>query len=161
MTEYYGKYRGTVANNIDPLLSGRIQVEVPAVFGEGQLSWAMPNVPFAGPGLGFYAIPPIGANVWVEFEAGDSEYPIWCGCFWNQNQAPTTSPAPLSKVLKTDTVTMTFDDPTSGGGLSIETTSGTKITITDAGIQITTGKGASIDLTGPTVSVNGGALEVT
>ncbi|HBL27563.1 MAG TPA: baseplate assembly protein, partial [Acidobacteria bacterium] len=60
MTEqaFYGKYRGKVSNNIDPLQIGRLQVSVPEVLGDGRLSWALPCVPFAGPGVGFFALPP-------------------------------------------------------------------------------------------------------
>lgn len=82
MKRYYGKYRGKVENNIDPMQLGRIQVSAPAVLGDGTLSWAMPCTPYAGSGVGFFAIPPVGANVWVEFEGGDPDYPIWAGCFW-------------------------------------------------------------------------------
>ena len=42
MTQYFGKYRGKVESSLDPLNIGRIQVSVPAVLGEGRLSWAMP-----------------------------------------------------------------------------------------------------------------------
>ena len=38
MTEFFGKYRGSVANNMDPMQQGRIQVSVPSVLGDGQLS---------------------------------------------------------------------------------------------------------------------------
>ena len=81
MTQYYGKYRGKVENNIDPQLMGRIQVSCPAVLGGGTMSWALPSAPYAGPGIGFFAIPPKGANVWVEFEGGNTDFPIWSGCF--------------------------------------------------------------------------------
>ena len=67
---YFGKYRGTVANNLDPLGRGRLQVSVPAVLGDVS-AWAMPCVPYAGPNLGFYTMPEIGTGIWVEFEAGD------------------------------------------------------------------------------------------
>ena len=86
-TPYYGKYRGKVANPIDPLGLGRIQVEVPAVYGDGTLNWAMPCAPYAGPGVGFFVIPPKDANIWVEFEAGDIDSPIWSGCFWATGEA--------------------------------------------------------------------------
>lgn len=77
--QFFGKYRGKVENNIDPMMMGRVQVSVPAVLGDGGLSWAMPCAPYAGSGVGFFAIPPTGANVWVEFEGGDPDYPIWSG----------------------------------------------------------------------------------
>jgi uncharacterized protein involved in type VI secretion and phage assembly len=161
MSQYYGKYRGTVSNNRDPLQLGRLQVSVPAVLGDGRASWAMPSVPYAGQGLGFFAIPPVGTNVWVEFEAGDTDAPIWSGCFWGTGQAPAVPALAEKKVLKTDTATLTLDDTPGAGGISIETIAGMKIVVNAAGIEITNGQGASLKLTGPQVSVNGGALEVT
>ena len=79
--KYYGKYRGKVLENDDPLFLGRILAEVAAVSGM-TMNWCMPCTPYAGSDVGFYAIPPIGANVWIEFEGGDTNYPIWSGCFW-------------------------------------------------------------------------------
>jgi hypothetical protein len=46
---YLGKYRGTVINNIDPLLRGRLLLEVPDVTSLTPTSWAEPCVPLAGP----------------------------------------------------------------------------------------------------------------
>jgi hypothetical protein len=86
---YYGKYRGAVVNNVDPLGQGRLLVTVPDVKGFLISSWAMPCVPFAGPAMGMYVVPPpIGAGVWVEFEQGDPDYPIWVGCFWDVPPVP-------------------------------------------------------------------------
>ena len=158
---FYGKYRGKVENNVDPLQQGRMQVSVPAVLGEGTLSWAMPCVPYAGPGVGFFAIPPNGANVWVEFEGGDPNYPIWAGAFWGTGEAPAMPALAETKVLKTDTITLKLDDLPGVGGVTIETALGMKITITAMGIEINNGQGGSIKMTGPQVSVNDGALEVT
>lgn len=160
MPQFYGKYRGTVANNLDPQQMGRLQVSVPAVLGQGSLSWAMPCVPFAGPGVGFFTIPPNGANVWVEFEGGDPDYPIWSGCFWGLGEAPATPAIEQMKVLKTDLATITINDLPGVGGVKIETTTGAKIEITATGIEINNGMGGSIQLTGPQVSINNGALEV-
>jgi hypothetical protein len=62
MTRYYGKYRGKVTNNLDPDNLGRIQVSVPAVFGDFTLNWALPSVPYAGMQNCFYAIPPVAGE---------------------------------------------------------------------------------------------------
>ena len=78
----YGKYRGMVLNNIDPMQQGRLQVQVPDVAGLIPTTWAMPCVPVAGIQNGMFALPIIGSGVWVEFEQGDPDYPIWVGCFW-------------------------------------------------------------------------------
>ena len=160
MPQFFGKYRGTVANNIDPQQMGRLQVSVPAVLGDGRLSWAMPCVPFAGSGVGFFTLPPNGANVWVEFEAGDPDYPIWSGCFWGLGEAPAMPAIEQMKVLKTDMATITINDLPGVGGAKIETTMGAKIEITVQGIEINNGMGGVIKLMGPQVSVNNGALEV-
>src|SRR5262245_37713208 len=81
-TKYYGKYRGSVAQNLDPLQLGRIQVLVPDVSNVALTSWAMPCVPIAGKQEGTFFVPQVGAGVWVEFEQGDPDYPIWVGGFW-------------------------------------------------------------------------------
>ena len=98
MTQYYGKYRGKVENNIDPQLMGRIQVSCPAVLGSGRMSWAMPCAPYAGPGIGFFAIPPKDAHVWVEFEGGNTDYPIWSGCFWALGDLSPDTAIPQKKM---------------------------------------------------------------
>ena len=90
---YYGKYRGMVLNNIDPLQQGRLQVQVPDVAGLIPTSWAMPCVPVAGIQNGMFALPIVGSGVWVEFEQGDPDYPIWVGCFWGSANMPFWMPA--------------------------------------------------------------------
>jgi uncharacterized protein involved in type VI secretion and phage assembly len=157
MTLFFGKYRGKVADNVDSDRCGRIQVTVPAALGDA-VAWAMPCAPFAGPGVGFFAIPPVGANVWVEFEAGDPEYPIWCGGFWDPEDFPATITVPQMKVLKTDTATLTLDD--GGGGVTIEMSDGKKITLSGDSIAIDDGAGATVTLQGAKVAINDSALEV-
>jgi hypothetical protein len=96
----YGKYRGKVVDPVDPLQLGRIVALVPAI-SEMPLSWASPAVPYAGKGVGFFAIPPVGANVWIEFEGGDANYPIWTGCFWGEGEVPAEPALPTTIMLKT------------------------------------------------------------
>jgi hypothetical protein len=160
---YFGKYRGTVVNNVDPMVRGRVQVAVPAVLGDGRLSWAEPCVPYAGDQVGLFAVPPVGANVWVEFEAGDPAYPILAGCFWGTGQVPGTG-LPTTKVLKTDGITLTLEDLPGAGGLTIEAgppAVAVPLTISCTASGIELGIGASKVLLSPSsVSVNDGALEV-
>lgn len=117
---YYGKYRGKVESNLDPLQLGRLQVRCPSVLGDGTLSWAMPSVPYAGRGVGFFVLPPRQANVWVEFEAGDPDYPIWSGCFWGPGEAPTLPAVADMKVLKTDGIAVTLNTLAGVGGVTVE-----------------------------------------
>src|SRR5512135_1833549 len=157
MSEFFGKYRGQVQNNIDPMQMGRVQVSVPAVLGDGSMSWAMPCVPYAGSGVGFFAVPPTGANVWVEFEGGDPDYPIWSGCFWGIGEVPATPAVPQMKVIKTDCITLTLSDLPGAGGFTLEVqppavTTPLKLVFNASGIEISN-TSASIKLTPVSVSV--------
>lgn len=158
--EYRGKYRGKVEKNFDPLKLGRIQVSVPEVLGEGRESWAMPCVPYAGKGVGFFAIPPEKANIWVEFEGGNPDHPIWSGCFWGDGEVPAEPAEAGMKVIKTDVGTITLNDLKNSITIETNDEKSMKIEINTKGIEITNGQGASIKLEGPKVSINGSALEV-
>jgi len=160
MKQFFGKYRGKVENNVDPEQRGRIQVSVPTVLQEGSLSWAMPCLPYGGKSVGFFAIPPVGTSIWVEFEGGDPDYPIWTGCFWATGDAPASPTVAEVKILKTEEGTIELKDVPGAGGIKIETKAGMKIEMTAAGIKIDNGQGATIELAGPKVSINGSALEV-
>ncbi|HEX6288346.1 MAG TPA: phage baseplate assembly protein V [Herpetosiphonaceae bacterium] len=163
-TNFYGKYRGVVTDNQDPLMIGRIRARVPDVMGDLESGWAMPCLPFAGSGMGFFALPKVGAGVWIEFEHGDPDYPIWSGCWWGSvAEAPPILLAPPYKkvLLKTEGGHSIILDDTPGiGGITLETSSGQKIVLSALGVEITTGQGGTIKMTGPQVSINNGALEV-
>ena len=165
--KYFGKYRGTVLQNIDPEQRARIQVIVPDVGGLLPSSWAMPCVPLAGKAMGTFMVPQIGAGVWVEFEQGDPEYPIWTGGFWGlAAEVPALAlagnPASPSMVFQTGLQnTLSISDlPGPTGGIMLKSTTGAMIVVNDIGITISNGKGAMIVLAGPTVTINNGALVV-
>ncbi|MDJ0734402.1 MAG: phage baseplate assembly protein V [Nostocaceae cyanobacterium] len=123
MKEFWGKYRGKVTSSKDPLNLGRVQVEVPAVLGPGRHSWALPCTPYAGNDIGWFTVPPVGTNIWVEFEGGDPDYPIWSGCFWNENELPQNARVDEPdkvQVFKTNGVTITISNLGSNKGLTIE-----------------------------------------
>ena len=157
---FHGKFRGKVTDNLDPLMLGRLRVKVPDVYGEEESGWALPASPYAGNGVGLFLIPPTDASVWVEFEHGDPDYPIWAGCFWATGEVPASPGVAEMKVLKTDTATITLNDLPGAGGVTIETQTGMKIKIDATGIEVNNGMGASVKLQGPQVSINDGALEV-
>jgi hypothetical protein len=168
--KYYGKYRGTVVNNVDPLQIGRVQVSVPDV-SVIPGSWAMPCLPIAGKQEGIFMVPQIGAGVWIEFEQGDPDYPIWVGGFWGSAAevpamalVPPAIPPGQNIVVQTtaqNTLVLSDSPPTPvSGGIVLKSTTGAMIVVNDSGIYIQNGKGASITLIGPTVTVNMGALVV-
>jgi hypothetical protein len=164
---YFGKYRGTVVNNIDPQQRGRLLVVVPDVSGLILTSWAMPCVPVGGIQMGFYSVPPVGSGVWVEFEQGNSDWPIWVGCFWGSSAevpslAKTVPPAvpgiTLQTTLQNGIVISDLPGPT--GGIMLKSTTGSSVIVNDTGVYLSNGKGASITLIGNVVSINGSALTV-
>ena len=171
MTEqkrFLGKFRGTVINNVDPMNQGRIQAIVPDVSNVAPTSWAMPCVPMAGIQTGVLAVPPIGGGVWIEFEQGDPDYPIWVGGFFGSAaeipalalMAPPAVPSITMQTPLQNGITIN-DVPGPTGGIVLKSATGATIIVNDTGIYIQNGKGASIVMTGPTVTVNQGALVVT
>ncbi len=172
---YYGKYRGLVVENIDPMLQGRIIAQVPDVLGEIPSSWCMPCVPATGIQSGVFAVPPMGSQVWIEFEQGNPDYPIWTGGFWGTSAtipllalAPPPIPGGQNIVMQTtgqntiqisDTVPAPFV-----GGVTIKGASptGPMIVVNDTGIYMTCGPGlATIIMTGTSIIMNEGALAIT
>ncbi len=166
--KFFGKYRGTVINNIDPMMEGRLLLEVPDVLSLSPSSWALPCVPLAGPTgppMGVYLVPPIGAGVWVEFEKGDPDYPIWVGCRWGSAAGvPTLALAglPVSPniVLQTAGQTAVVISDVPAMGVTLKNSTGTStIVVSDIGITITTT--GVLALTGTTVAINQTALVIT
>jgi len=165
---YYGKYRGTVVNNVDPMQIGRIQVMVPDVSNVIPTGWAMPSLPAAGIQTGFFTVPIVGSGVWVEFEQGDPDFPIWTGCFWGSAAevpalARATPPAVPGVTIQTplQNGVSINDVPGPTGGIMLKSAMGATIIVNDTGIYIQNGKGASIILAGPTVTINQGAMAIT
>ena len=165
--KFYGKYRGTVINNIDPMQIGRIQAMVPDVSSLIPTSWAMPCLPVGGLQMGMFTVPPISAGVWIEFEQGDPDYPIWTGCFYGTvADVPAlalTAPPPVSAItlqtmLQNGLIISDVPGPT--GGIIIKSTTGALIMVNDTGITISNGKGAIITMIGNIVDINAGALTV-
>jgi uncharacterized protein involved in type VI secretion and phage assembly len=166
--KFYGKYRGMVISNIDPMQIGRLLVQVPDVTGLAPSSWAMPCFPFSGKQMGAWALPQIGTGVWVEFEQGNADHPIWSGCwFGSPAEVPAlalAAPPGISNVVLQTTLQNTLmisDVPGPTGGILLKTTTGALISVSDVGITISNGKGAMIVMAGPTVTINSGALIVT
>lgn len=152
----FGKYRGKVVNNVDPETKGRLLVSVPEVYGAAGQNWALPCVPYAGPSLGLFLLPMIGQDIWVEFEKGDINQPIWTGCYWGMGSAPGT--LETEKVLKTLTSEIRIDDLT--GTITISSLSSGEIVISPGSIKISSPLNGSLEIAGPLVKINGDGLEV-
>lgn len=182
VTRYFGKYRGTVMSNFDPEQRGRIMALVPDVLGLTPSNWALPCAPIAGQQQGVFMVPPIGSGVWIEFEQGDPDYPIWVGGFWgSMAEAPPaalTPPIPPGQNIVFQTTSqhlLVLSDatplpmiepvrppaPPATGGIVLRSPGGAMIVVNDAGIFINNGKGASVELIDSSVLINKLALVVT
>lgn len=169
--KFWGKYQGTVVQNVDPELRGRIMCLVPAVLGLAPSSWCEACAPLAGPTgppMGVYMVPPIGTGVWVEFEGGDPEKPIWTGCRFATSNVPPLAlagnPADPNICIQSllQHMIMVSDMPPTPvtGGIILKSTTGAMIVVNDSGIYISNGKGAMITMIGPTIDFNTGALTI-
>lgn len=164
--KYYGKYRAQVINNVDPLQIGRIQVMVPDVSAVSPSSWAMPCLPISGINTGVFAVPAMGAGVWVEFEQGNPDYPIWVGGYWGAfAETPVLAkavPPALSGITMQTTLLngVVINDAPGVGGVTIYCRGIPMLAVTDAGILISNGKGATITMVGPAVSVLGKPVDI-
>lgn len=157
---YLGKFRGKVVNNVDPLMVGRIIASVPAI-SDFPLTWATPCVPYAGHGVGFFAMPPLGADVWVEFEGGDPGKPIWSGCFWGEDDVPAKPALPTTKVFKTETVTLTINDLLTEVTLEVETPTGLQtVVMNSSGIKLSSNT-VSISITQEAIDLNNTPAKVS
>jgi uncharacterized protein involved in type VI secretion and phage assembly len=93
---FYGKYRALVVDNADPENRGRMKLSIPSVLGSEVVSgWALPCTPYGGAAdQGFFFIPEVDSAVWVEFESGLLDYPIWVGSFWAKPGGASEVPKP-------------------------------------------------------------------
>lgn len=78
---YYGKYKGIVEDISDPEQRGRVRLKCPEVLGDQLSGWALPC--FAP---NTFSVPSRGTLVWVEFESGKRDSPIWTGVFYTRAQ---------------------------------------------------------------------------
>lgn len=162
-----GKYRGTVVSNFDPEGRGRIQVTLVDAGAQIPLStYATPCLPFSGINAGMFSIPVPGAGVWIEFENGDLDHPIWVGGYWGSlaevPKLALLTPQPLgSATIATATGAGIHISDNPALGVMITNGQGAVILINSAGITITNGKGATIVMAGKTIDFNQLALTIT
>lgn len=67
-------YRAIVRDNRDPAAKGRLKVIIPTLSGDSITEWIWPVI-----SSGYLVIPKPGKQVWVLFENGDREVPVWIG----------------------------------------------------------------------------------
>ena len=152
---FYGKYRGT-ATSIDAATL-RIKAKIPSVLGDVESGWCMPCVPYAGKNVGIAFLPEAGSGVWIEFESGDTSYPIWVGCYWRDGEIPSDATPTVKAIVTAKGAKILLDDDAQT--ITVTDSSNNKVTLSSDGITLERGS-QKVVLSDSSVSVNDGALEV-
>lgn len=155
-SRHYGKYRGLVSDNSDPDNLGRLKAKVPRLLGDEETGWALPAFPYGGASeQGFFAVPDVGAGVWIEFEEGDLSYPIWTGTWYASGSIPESA-TPDQKILKTKSGhKLILDD--NAGTLEITDSNGNTITMDSSTVKIAAGNATRIVIDAPQIELVDGA----
>ncbi|ABV94288.1 conserved hypothetical protein [Dinoroseobacter shibae DFL 12 = DSM 16493] len=161
---YYGKFRGFVVDNADPETLGRLRVRVPSVMGNEVSDWALPCAPFGGlDGQGLFLIPEVDSQLWVEFEEGNPDKPIWVGTFWRASDLPpedARQPEPTTRMLQTPSGhRLRFDDADGDERITLAHKSGAELVMDPEGGLVLTNAGGAIltlDETGNSVTLEDG-----
>lgn len=155
---YYGKYRGIVTDNTDPDKLGRIKARVPSVMGETEVGWALPAFPFAGDGHGHVMLPEIDSAVWIEFEAGNLDSPIWSGGFFLASQAlPEPQGVGVRVIVSKNHHRVVLDDESDE--ITVTHDSGPEIKMSATEISLTIG-GSKIVMGLAAITINDGVLKI-
>lgn len=151
----FGKYRAIVSKVADPEKRGRIKVSCPSVYGTFESPWCLPCVPVAFDKGGFFAIPKLDEVVWIEFEEGDTNKPIWTGSWWTPENTPSKDYLfDKEKIIKAkNDLTLIFKEEDKA--IEIYSTNGNKVLISDKEITLSVSSGAKLQL------LDGGVLNIT
>ncbi|MFZ3566659.1 phage baseplate assembly protein V [Streptomyces sp. BH097] len=154
--QYFGKYSATVEDNRDADKLGILQVSVPTIFPPDELVPARAALPY-----GMFFVPENGTHIWVEFEGGDTAFPLWTGV---QHIAGTFAPEaaknpPTVRAFRTPTGHLLVFDDTSGSE-SVVLTDGAHthtLTFDKNGVTLTDGTNKHvIELTSSAVNIKHG-----
>ncbi len=156
-SSYFGKYRGIVTDVDDPNNQCRIRATVPAVLGEQPCGWAMPAAPFAGDGHGMVMLPKVGSGVWIEFEAGRLDTPIWSGAWWASGQRPDPQGPAIRVIVSEKGHKLILDDD--ADEVKVVHGSGPEIKMTATEIVLTCGA-CEIKISNENISLNNGLIKV-
>lgn len=142
-SHYYGVYPAVVADNQDPDQQGRVLVRLPwsPDSGDGAYeAWARLATTMAGDARGTWFVPDTGDEVLVSFQGGDPRWPYVIGALWNgQDDPPESIDAAndIKSIVSRAGIRITLDDTAGAVTLTLETPGGQRVSMADAGSQIT------------------------
>lgn len=145
------KHRATVVDVADPKAWGRIRTRLvaPAALAS-ETPWCWPCSPLAGEGYGFYCLPQVGDEVWVEQVAG-GEW-LWVGFCWSGRHAKPASGSATVRVFRTPVGhELLFDE---SGAIEIRHKDGSTVSL-EAGGKIVITSTAGIVLNGSDIRLGG------
>ncbi|MEO7336564.1 MAG: phage baseplate assembly protein V [Caldimonas sp.] len=154
---YYGKYRGIVADVADPENRCRIRATVPGLLDGEDTGWAMPVLPFAGDGHGMVMLPAVGSGVWIEFEAGHLDMPLWSGGWFANDQRPDPQGEKVRVIVSENGHRIVLDD--AADEVRISHGSGAEIKLTGSGIELSF-QACKVEISGTSISLNNGLIKV-
>ena len=138
----FGVMVGTVAQNYDVTMPGRLCVSLPSRDEGNQLRWARLAMPYGGKSWGIYFMPEVGDQVLVAFEQGNIERPYVVGCISKTTDLCLNKTANL---LNTNKRIVTYN----GNAIEFEDNPGEgasdKITIRTAGKELSTEHSITLD----------------
>lgn len=126
MAERYGKYRAVVSDILDPEVRGRIKVKCPSLLSLSDSSWCE----YCGSTSDFH-LPALGDTVWVEFENGLVDKPVYSGSWYAKEQIPTTDTSGSTRVIQFNGNTITMSDH-----IELKSKDGTTISINGGSLTI-------------------------
>jgi hypothetical protein len=154
---YYGKYRGLVSDVSDPENRCRIKATLPGLLDGAQCGWAMPVLPFAGDGHGMVMLPAVGSGVWIEFEAGNLDLPLWSGCWFSDGQRPAPQGEKVRVIVSENGHRIVLDDESDQ--VKLVHSGGAEIVLSGDGITISF-QACKLEISGTDISLNNGLIKV-
>jgi hypothetical protein len=154
---YYGKYRGLVSDVSDPENRCRIKATLPVLLDGEQCGWAMPVLPFAGDGHGMVMLPAVGSGVWIEFEAGNLDLPLWSGCWFADGQRPEPQGEKARVIVSENGHRIVLDDESDQ--IKLVHSGGAEIVLSGDGITISF-QACKLEISGTDISLNNGLIKV-
>jgi hypothetical protein len=158
-TGYFGKYRGIVTDVGDPNNQCRIKARVDALLDGQETGWALPVAPFAGDGHGMVMLPAVGSGVWIEFEAGRLDHPLWSGAWWASGQRPDPQGDQVWVIVSEHGHTIILDDENDELKLVHGGPPGPTITLSGDEIVLTMGA-CEIKISADSISLNQGQIKI-
>jgi phage baseplate assembly protein gpV len=158
-TSYFGKYRGIVTNVDDPNNQCRIKARVDGLLNGQETGWALPVAPFAGDGHGMVMLPAVGSGVWIEFEAGRLDNPLWSGAWWAGGQRPDPQGAKVRVIVSENGHIVVLDDENDELKLVHGSPGGPSITLSGSEIVLSCGA-CEIKISTDHISLNNGQIKI-